>query len=220
MIIFKGVSKYYDTLPILNDITFTVQKGEMVFVTGPTGAGKTTIFKLLYMAERPDEGEIVIKEFNLAYLRKSRMPLLRRDIGIIFQDFRLITNLTVFDNVALSLRIRGVSEREIKSLTLETLKKVYLRHKSDKYPRSLSGGEQQRVVIARAIVSEPSLLLADEPTGSLDSNTAVGIMRLLRDINIRGTTILIATHNREVFRHTGKRVLKVNNGVLLGEEVG
>ncbi|MCL0061574.1 ATP-binding cassette domain-containing protein, partial [Thermodesulfovibrionales bacterium] len=144
MIIFKGVSKYYDNLPILNDITFTVQKGEMVFVTGPTGAGKTTIFKLLYMAERPDEGEIVIKEFNLAYLRKSRMPLLRRDIGIIFQDFRLITNLTVFDNVALSLRIRGVSEREIKSLTLEMLKKVYLRHKSDKYPRSLSGGEQQR----------------------------------------------------------------------------
>ncbi|MCL0083023.1 ATP-binding cassette domain-containing protein [Thermodesulfovibrionales bacterium] len=220
MIIFKGVSKYYDNLPILNDITFTVQKGEMVFVTGPTGAGKTTIFKLLYMAERPDEGEIVIKEFNLAYLRKSRMPLLRRDIGIIFQDFRLITNLTVFDNVALSLRIREVSEREIKSLTLEMLKKVYLRHKSDKYPRSLSGGEQQRVVIARAIVSEPSLLLADEPTGSLDSNTAEGIMRLLRDINIRGTTTLIATHNREVFRHTGKRVLKVNNGVLLGEEVG
>ena len=220
MIAFQNVSKYYEHQSVLRNITFSVRKGEMAFLTGPSGAGKSTLLKLMYLAEWPDEGDIVIGDFHLQSLKTPQIPRLRRSIGVVFQDFKLINNLTVFDNVAMALRIRGVGEKEIKNLVSGALKKVHLRHLSDSYPRSLSGGEQQRVVIARAIVTEPLVLLADEPTGNLDPNTSIDIIKLFEEINFQGTTILIATHNRELFRNTGRRVLKLDGGNLVGEEVG
>ncbi|MCC6346762.1 MAG: cell division ATP-binding protein FtsE [Nitrospirales bacterium] len=217
MITFQSVSKYYEYHTVLRNITLTVPKGEMAFVTGPSGAGKSTFLKLMYLAETPDEGDISIDTLHLASLKPSQVPLLRRRIGVVFQDFKLINNLTVFDNVALALRIRKVAEREIRSHVSEALKKVNLRNLADSYPKSLSGGEQQRVSIARAIVADPLVLLADEPTGNLDPSTALDILKLFRDINIQGTTILIATHNRELLRGTDKRVLKLDGGGLSEE---
>ncbi len=217
MIYLQNVSKYYDTLTVLRNITFDIQKGDMAFITGPSGAGKSTLLKLLYLAEKPDEGEIIAGEFNLSSLKKSRIPLLRRNIGVVFQDFKLINNLSVYNNVALALRVRGASERDIKNAVSEALKIVHLRHKADSYPSSLSGGEQQRAAIARAAVSMPQILLADEPTGNLDPNTAIDIMGVFNDINIRGTTVLIATHNRELFKNTGRRILKLDSGYLVEE---
>lgn len=220
MIAFQNVSKYFDHDTALRGLTFMIDKGEMAFITGPSGAGKSTLLKLMYLSEWPDDGEITIGDFTLGSLRPSQIPLLRRDIGVVFQDFKLLDNRTVFENVALALRIRGVGEKDIKTRVSEALKKVHLRHKADSYPKKLSGGEQQRVVIARAIVAEPFLLLADEPTGNLDPNTALDIIQLFRNINIHGTTVLIATHNRELYRHTGARVFRLDSGAIVGEERG
>ena len=220
MIAFENVSKFFDHNAVLKNITFTIEKGEMAFITGPSGAGKSTLLKLIYMEELPDEGEIVIDDVHLSSLNMPQIPLLRRNIGIIFQDFKLLNNLTVFDNVALALHIRRISEREVRSLASEALKKVSLRHLAGSYPKSLSGGEQQRVAIARAIVGEPLVLLADEPTGNLDPNTSLDIMTLFRGLNDQGTTILIASHNRELLRHTGKRLLKLDCGSFAREEIG
>lgn len=218
MIAFKNVSKFYDHNTVLRNISFAVTKGEMVFITGPSGAGKSTLLKLMYMAELPDEGEITIDSVNLSSLKMSEIPMLRRNIGVVFQDFKLINNLTVFDNVGLALHIRGLSDREVRTLSSEALKKVNLRHLADSYPKSLSGGEQQRVAIARAIVGEPVVLLADEPTGNLDPATALDIITLFLKLNDRGTTILIATHNRELLRNTDKRTLKLEGGDFILEE--
>lgn len=212
MITFNNVSKCYDNLTVLRNITFQIQKGEMVFVTGPTGSGKTSLLKLILLAERPDEGEIKVGNFNVTSLRQSEIPYLRRNIGIIFQDFKLIDNMTVFDNVALSLRIRKA--KDIKNLVFDALKKVHLRHKADSYPKILSGGEQQRVAIARAIAARPELMLADEPTANLDPNTATAIMQLITEINLQGTTVIIATHYRELFRNTWKRIFRLDEGNL------
>ncbi|NWF75760.1 MAG: cell division ATP-binding protein FtsE [Nitrospirae bacterium] len=220
MIKFNQVSKHYDTHTALRKITFSISKGEMVFVTGPSGSGKTTLLKLIYLAEKPDEGNISVGEWELNKLKDSSIPILRRNIGVIFQDFRLLYNKTVFDNVAISLRIRGEDDRDFKASVFEALKLVGLRHKADYYPGYLSGGEQQRVSIARAIVSEPTILLADEPTGNVDPDTSAGIIRTFKDINAKGTTIIIATHNRELFRNTGRRVLRLDFGNLVGEEKG
>ena len=220
MIHFHDVSKYYDNHTALRKITFSVEKGEMVFITGPSGSGKSTLLKLIYLAEKPDEGTISVAEWEIDKMRKSSIPLLRRTIGVVFQDFRLLNNRNVFENVALALRIRGVSNKELKARVFDSLKIVSLRHKADSYPVALSGGEQQRVAIARAIVSEPPIILADEPTGNVDPDTSIGIIRTFKDINIRGSTIMIATHNRELFRNTGRRVLKLNNGNFTGEEIG
>jgi cell division transport system ATP-binding protein len=220
MIFFQNVTKYYDQQPVLKNINLSVSKGEMVFLTGATGAGKSTLLKLLYAAELPDEGEVMVGDFHIGNLRPSEIPLLRRSIGVVFQDFKLLDNLTVYDNIALALRVRGRKEKEIKGLALETLKNIHLRHKADNYPVTLSGGEQQRVVIGRAMVSEPSVLLADEPTGNLDPDTARHIAKLFYEANIHGTTILIATHNRDLYKNTGKRVIRLDSGVLLGEEIG
>ncbi len=220
MISFQDVTKDYDNQTALRNITFSVDKGEMVFVTGPSGSGKTTLLKLIYCAEKPDAGTISVAGFETAVLKESTVPALRRHIGIVFQDFRLLENKNVFENVAIALRIRGVSEREMKTRVYDSLKTVNLRHKSDAYPKSLSGGEQQRVVIARAIVAEPTVLLADEPTGNLDPDTAAGVMRTFKDVNAKGTTILIATHNRDLFRHTGRKVIRLDSGNLVGEELG
>jgi len=220
MIQFQKVSKHYDNQTALRDITCSIEKGEMVFITGPSGSGKTTLLRLIYFAEKLDEGIILIGQWETGKMNDSDIPRVRREMGFVFQDFRLLDNRNVFDNVALALRIRGVDEKELKTRVFESLKSVNLRHKTDSYPPTLSGGEQQRVVIARAIVSDPTIVLADEPTGNVDPDTAAGIMRVFKDINIKGTTVLIATHNRELFRDTGRKVLKLDSGNLVGEERG
>jgi cell division transport system ATP-binding protein len=220
MISFENVSKFYDNQTALRKISFSVERGEMAFITGPSGSGKTTLLKLIYMAEKADEGRINVNDMELSQLKESDISVLRKNIGIVFQDFRLLDNINVFENVAIALRIRGVDEREVKSKVFDALKLVSLRHKTDSYPTALSGGEQQRVAIARAIVSEPVIILADEPTGNVDPDTSAGIIRTFKEINARGTTILLATHNRELFRNSGKRVLKLDFGNFAGEEIG
>ncbi len=220
MITFTDISRVYDNHAAVKDINLKVNKGELIFVTGPSGAGKTTLLKLVYLAERPDTGNIVIAGYNTATLKENSIPFLRRNIGVVFQDFKLLPNKTVYDNIALALRIRGMQEGEIKNMVYNALRLVNLRHKTESYPLTLSGGEQQRVTIARAIVDEPTVLLADEPTGNLDSDNAKSIMDIFREINAKGTTIMIATHNHDLFRNTGLRVLKLLDGKLVGEEVG
>jgi cell division transport system ATP-binding protein len=220
MIQFRDVSKHYENQTALRKITFFVDRGEMVFITGPSGSGKTTLLKMVYMAVTPDEGDITVADMELMKLTESSIPALRRNIGVVFQDFRLLDNRNVFENIAIALRIRNIDEREIKAKVFESLKLVNLRHKSDHYPTTLSGGEQQRIAIARAIVSEPTILLADEPTGNVDPDTSAGIVKTFKEINARGTTIMLATHNRELFRNSGKRVLKLDFGNYAGEELG
>ncbi|MEK7712401.1 MAG: cell division ATP-binding protein FtsE [Nitrospirota bacterium] len=220
MIHFSNVTKFYEKQAALKNITFSIEKGEMVFMTGPSGAGKSTLLKIIYFSEKPDEGSVTIAEWDLSKLKESSIPFLRRNIGVVFQDFRLLDNRDVFDNVAIALRIRGMLDSEIQDWVMEILKMVNLRHKADSFPRALSGGEQQRVVIARAIVGEPTILLADEPTGNVDPDTAAGITRLFKDINARGTTVVIATHNRELYRNTGRRVFRIDGGNMVGEEIG
>ncbi|MBF0606374.1 MAG: cell division ATP-binding protein FtsE [Candidatus Magnetobacterium sp. LHC-1] len=219
MISLENVSKRYETQEALTKVSFTIEKGTLAFVTGPSGAGKTTLFKLLYLAEKPDEGNISIAGFNTATLRESSIPLLRRNIGVVFQDFKLLNNKTVYDNIALTLRIRGIMERETKERVNSVLKMVNLRHKSDSYPLTLSGGEQQRITIARAIVGEPTVMLADEPTGNLDIENEDAIMKIFKQINAKGTTILIATHNRRLYENSAKKVLYLDCGRLVKEAI-
>ncbi len=220
MIQFQDVSKHYENHTALRKITLSIQKGEMVFITGPSGSGKTTLLKLIYLAEKPDEGTISVAGWKVENLKEASIPLIRRSIGVVFQDFRLLGNMKVFENVALSLRIRGLNDRELKSRVFDALKIVNLRHRADSFPDTLSGGEQQRIAIARAIVSEPSIILADEPTGNVDPETSMGIMNTFKDINARGATIVVATHNKELIRQTGRRVFKLQNGDFIGEGIG
>jgi cell division transport system ATP-binding protein len=220
MIHFQEVSKHYETHTALRKVSFSIEKAEMVFITGPSGSGKTTLLKMIYLAEIPDEGNITVAEWQTNKLKESQIAMFRRHIGVVFQDFRLLNNRNIFENVALALRIRGVEERELKSRVFESLKIANLRHKADCFPQTLSGGEQQRVSIARAIVSEPMIILADEPTGNVDPETSEGIMKTFKDINARGSTILIATHNRELYKHSGRRIFKLEAGNFIGEEIG
>lgn len=220
MIQFSDVSKYYDNQTALKNVTFSVEKGELVYVTGPSGAGKTTLLKLIYRAEWPDEGHIIVAGWDVSKLMQSTIPHLRKNVGVVFQDFRLLFNMTVFDNIALALRIHGLHPKEIKEEMNEVLKDVGLKHKAHDFPQHLSGGEQQRTVIARAMVSKPTVLLADEPTGNLDPDSATIIMKLFREINARGTTVLIATHHSELFSGTGRRVIHLKDGEVIKETVG
>ncbi len=220
MISLIGVSKVFGNVNALRNITFTIEKGDFCFVTGPSGAGKSTLLRLIYLAEKPDEGRINIAGWDSRTLKKSSIPYLRRNIGIVFQDFKLLNNRNVYDNIAVALRIRRVSEKEIKDRVHESLKLVNLRHKVDSFPKALSGGEQQRVTIARAIVGEPTVLIADEPTGNLDADNTSGIMEIFRDINAKGTTIIFATHDRDLFRGTGLRVLGLDGGNFVTDEKG
>jgi cell division transport system ATP-binding protein len=220
MIQFSNVSKSYDSDVVLNDITFNIEKGDLTYITGPSGAGKTTLLRLIYCAELPDAGQIVVAGWDLNKLKQSTIPFLRRNVGIVFQDFRLLSNKTVFDNVALALRIHDLHPKEIKESVNEVLKAVGIKHKEHVYPQHLSGGEQQRVVIARAMVSKPSVLLADEPTGNLDSDNAQTVISLFREINARGTTVLIATHHNDVFYGTGRRVIFLNDTRIEKETIG
>jgi cell division transport system ATP-binding protein len=220
MIHFTNVSKSYDSDIILKDISFSIGKGELAFITGPSGVGKTTILKLIYCDKRPDEGQIIVAGWDLKKLKQSTIPFLRRNVGIVFQDFKLLFNKTVFDNVALALRIQDIPPKEIKESVNDVLKEVRLKHKANIFPEHLSGGEQQRVVIARAMVSKPTVLLADEPTGNLDPETSKTIMNLFREINARGTTVLIATHNDSLYSGTGRKVLYLKDTHIEKEAVG
>ena len=220
MIQFSGVSKYYDKEIIFKNISFTIEKGDLVYVTGPSGVGKTTLLKLIYCAELPDEGHINVAGWDLKKLRQGTIPYLRRNIGVVFQDFRLLPNKTVFDNIALTLKIQDMHPKEIKENVDEVLKDIRLKHKSYLFPLQLSGGEQQRVVIARAIVSRPSVLLADEPTGNLDSDTSAAIMKLFKEINAKGATVLIATHNETLFQGSGRRTIHLMDSQIEKETIG
>jgi cell division transport system ATP-binding protein len=220
MIFFSDVSKSYEKKVVLNSISLTVKKGELLFITGPSGAGKTTMLKLVYCAERPDKGHITVADWQISKLEQHEIPELRRNIGIIFQDFKLLPNRTVFDNVALALSIHGMNSEKIRHYVNEALDEVKLLDKATLFPQFLSGGEQQRVVIARAMVSKPIVLLADEPTGDLDIDNAKAIMELFSKINSKGTTVLIATHDDNLFRASGKRVVFVNDHYIEKEYIG
>jgi cell division transport system ATP-binding protein len=219
MILFSDVSKSYEKKPVLNSISLIVKKGELLFITGPSGAGKTTMLKLVYCAERPDSGHITVADWQISKLKQHEIPELRRNIGIIFQDFKLLSNRTVFDNVALALSIHGMNPGKVRHYVNEALEEVKLLDKANLFPQFLSGGEQQRVVIARAMVSKPIVLLADEPTGDLDIENAKVIMDLFSKINSKGTTVLIATHDETLFRASGHRVIFVNDHYIEKEYV-
>jgi len=214
------VKKCYEEAVVLKNFTMSMDRGEFAFITGPSGAGKSTLLKLLYCSESPDSGHISVDDWKVSKLKKRTIPFFRRNIGVVFQDFKLLFNKSVFENVALSLRIHHMDPKEIFSRVKSMLKEVKLMHKSDMFPQYLSGGEQQRVVIARAMVTQPMLLLADEPTGNLDSDNTRGIMRLFREINLRGTTVLIATHNEDLYYGSGRRVFFLNNSHIEKEIVG
>jgi len=212
MIQFFHVSKTYDRQPAIKDVSFRVKKGEFVYLTGPSGAGKSTIMRLMLCADEPDEGQILINGRNIARLKQKDIPQLRRGMGIIFQDSRLIERKTVYENVALPLRIMGASEDSIRKKTTSILKSIGIYNKKDKYPVQLSGGEQQRTAIARALVKEPLILLADEPTGNLDWEVSQYIMDLMKDIHAQGTTIIFATHSTELMKTLPKRVIQIEAG--------
>lgn len=220
MIQFSGVTKLYDDDVVIKDISLLIEKGELAFLTGPSGAGKTTLLKLIYAAEKPDKGQIVVAGWDISKLKQSTIPYLRRNVGIVFQDFRLLNNKTVFDNVALALRIHNMPPKEITEDVNTALTEVKLAHKSQIYPPHLSGGEQQRVVIARAMVSMPTVLLADEPTGNLDDETSDAIMELFKKINAMGTTVLIATHDTSLFQGSGRRVIHIKDQQIAAEDIG
>ena len=219
MIQFSNVSKFYDEDIILKDISFTINKGELCYITGPSGAGKTTLLKLIYRAERPDNGKIFVAGWDVGELKQRTIPFLRRNVGVVFQDFRLLLNKTVFDNIALALRIQGAHRVQIEEEVNEALEEVGLKGKSHTLSQHLSGGEQQRVVIARAMVSKPTVMLADEPTGNLDPETSDIVIKLFKEINAKGTTVLIATHNKELFIGTGRRVISIRDKVIEKESV-
>lgn len=197
----------------LQSVNLTVRKGEFVFLVGPTGAGKSTVLKMIYMAEKPSEGTVVVGRFNSKTVTAKQIPLLRRQLGIVFQDFRLLEDRNVYDNVAFVLIVTGSKQRDIKRNVLRVLAQVGLSHKRYSMPHELSGGEQQRVAIARALVNNPFMILADEPTGNLDPVTSAGIMELLDKINARGTAILMATHTYSLVEGVNRRVVRIEGGV-------
>jgi cell division transport system ATP-binding protein len=211
------VTKYYDRRPALSDVTLEIEKGEFVLLMGPSGAGKSTLLRLLIGAEQPDDGQIFVQGRNVTKLAPSEVPYLRRRIGVVFQDFRLLPKKTVFGNVALPLVVQGASGIEIKRKVTEALRAVGVEHKKDQWPAMLSTGEQQRVCIARAIVNGPIILLADEPTGNLDPELTNEIIELFKLINARGTTVVVATHDPQVMAQVNRRVVTLVQGTLLVE---
>lgn len=215
------VSKAYPgDPPVLHDINLRIDKGEFVFLTGPSGAGKSTLLKLIFCAELATRGQILVGGRNVARIRESAVPFLRRNIGVVFQDFKLLPHRTVEDNVALTLDVLGVPRHEARERVYQMLKRVGLAHKRDVLPPRLSGGEQQRVVIARALVNDPTILLADEPTGNLDPARTLEIMDLLTEVQVRGTTVVVATHDTSLLTRYQRRTIRIEAGRLVADEDG
>ena len=218
MIHFYRVSKHYPGgQRALDDVSFQVERGEFVFLTGPSGAGKTTLLRLIFRQEVPSSGQILVNGRNVASLPRRKIPFLRRTMGVVFQDFRLIPRRTVYENVTYLPRVLGLDGQRQKRLAYETLRRVGLAHRMKAFPLELSGGEQQRVAIARALVNQPEILVADEPTGNLDPEMAQEIFDLFLDINRRGTTVVIASHDARVLERLGKRVLALRGGRLVAD---
>jgi cell division transport system ATP-binding protein len=214
------VYKYYGKDHVaLDDINLKIEKGEFVFLVGSSGAGKSTLLKLIICEERAEQGQILIGGKNISRLKETHIPFLRRNIGFVFQDFKLIQRKTVFENIALPLEIIGAPGGEIRKRVQEVLKMVQLEHRRSHFPQFLSGGEQQRVAIARALINRPSLLLADEPTGNLDEFLSVEIMELLKNIHISGTTVIVATHNQHLMTKMGRRTIVLQKGKILSDGV-
>ncbi|MBE7027831.1 MAG: cell division ATP-binding protein FtsE [Ruminococcaceae bacterium] len=220
MIILSNVSKVYENgSTALNNISFFVERGEFVFVVGPSGSGKSTLIKLLMHEEVATSGEVIVNNISVNSLKRSEIPYLRREMGVVFQDFRLLPKKTVYENVSFAMEIVGASPREIRRQVPNVLSMVGLSHKAKVYPNQLSGGEQQRVALARALANNPAFLIADEPTGNLNPKTAYEIVELLEEINKRGTTIIMATHAKDIVDSMKKRVIAIEDGVIVRDEV-
>lgn len=221
MIKLEHVSKSYSAgIPALNDISLDIEEGEFVFIVGNSGSGKSTLIKLLLKELEPTKGVITINNRNLNAIRRKQIPKYRRNVGVVFQDFRLLKDRNVYENVAFAQKVIGTPARTIKSSVPTMLSMVGLAAKYKSYPRQLSGGEQQRVAIARALVNQPKILLADEPTGNLDNHNAWEIMKLLEEINQKGTTVVVVTHNLEIVKAMKKRVITMKKGVIISDEKG
>ena len=212
--------KYPNGIFAANGIDVKIEKGDFVYVVGPSGAGKTTFIKMMYREERPTSGDILINGINLATLKNSKVPHLRRQIGVVFQDFKLLPRLSVYENVAFALEVIEGTPKVIRKKVMDVLELVGLKGKARMFPTELSGGEQQRVSIARSIVNSPKLVIADEPTGNLDPETSWEIMNIFKEINARGTTIIMATHNREIVNTIRHRVIAVEGGLITRDEYG
>ncbi len=221
MIEFKNVSKVYDTgTEAVHNANFKIDKGEFVFLVGSSGSGKSTLIKLILKEEEPTRGNIIINGKDTTFLKPKRVPFLRRSMGVVFQDFRLLPDKTVYENVAFAMYIVKATPRHIRRQVPMVLSLVGLSAKAKMYPNELSGGEQQRVALARALVNNPSMIIADEPTGNLDPDTAWEIMNLLNDINLRGTTVVMATHAKNIVDAMNKRVIHIDKGNIVSDRKG
>ncbi|MBQ3118822.1 MAG: cell division ATP-binding protein FtsE [Clostridia bacterium] len=219
MILLSNVSKVYPNgSTALDDVSFFIERGEFVFIVGPSGSGKSTLIKLLMHEETATEGQVIINNKDIGKLKRREIPYLRRSMGVVFQDFRLLSNKTVYENVAFAMDIIGASRKEIRKQVPNVLSLVGLSHKAKSYPRELSGGEQQRVALARALVNNPAFLIADEPTGNLNPKVAMEIMELLDNINKRGTTVIMATHAKDIVDAMKKRVIAIEEGKIVRDE--
>lgn len=219
MIQLTNVTKQYPNgIKALDNITLRIEQGEFVYLVGPSGSGKSTFMKLLYREEIPTKGRVQVGKYQMPKLKDKEVPFLRRYVGVVFQDFKLLPKLTVYENVAYAMEVTGKRSKEIKKRVNEVLEQVGLRTKINQLPEELSGGEQQRVAIARAIVNKPAILIADEPTGNLDPETALGILKLLEEINNLGTTVIMGTHNESFVNDYRHRVLELNRGKLVRDD--
>ena len=217
MVVLEDVRKVYETnrVTALDGVSFVVEEGEFVFIVGASGSGKSTMIRLLLKEVEPTSGRIIVGGRDLARLKGSKIPLLRRNLGCVFQDFKLLPNRTAAENIGYALRVQGESNAQIRKKVPEVMNLVGLAHKMNSRPEELSGGEQQRIAIARALVNEPQLVLADEPTGNLDPDLSLEIMNLFREINARGTTVVVATHDRELIRRVGRRTITLEQGRMV-----
>lgn len=219
MIVMENVyKKYPNGVVAANGINVEIEQGEFVYVVGTSGAGKSTFIKMMYREEKPTSGKIVVNGIDIARLKNRKVPQFRRSIGVVFQDFKLLPTLTVYENVAFALEVIEESPRLIQKRVMNVLELVNLKHKARMLPTELSGGEQQRVSIARSIVNSPSIVIADEPTGNLDPETSWGIMKILEEVNAQGTTIVMATHNKEIVNTNKHRVIAIDGGMIVRDE--